>query len=73
MQAVILAAGKSSRFYPYSNLPHKSCFKVLGKTILEHTLLSIKKAGINDVIIVVGPGDFIKEEINKKELELNNN
>ncbi len=71
MQAVILAAGKSSRFYPYSNLPHKSCFKVLGKTILEHTLLSIKKAGINDVIIVVGPGDFIKEEINKKNLELN--
>ncbi|HSX40173.1 MAG TPA: NDP-sugar synthase [Candidatus Saccharimonadales bacterium] len=63
MQAVVLAAGKSSRFYPYSNYGHKSCVTLLGKTILEHTLLSVKKAGITDVILVVPPNGIIEKHI----------
>lgn len=57
MQAVLLAAGESSRFRPISDNRHKSLAKVCGKTVLEWTLLSIKKAGIKDVIIVRGPGN----------------
>lgn len=55
MQAVILAAGKSSRFYPFSTSGHKALLVIMGRTILEHTLLSIKKAGITEVIIVTAP------------------
>lgn len=63
MQAVILAAGQSSRFYPFSNFPHKALVKIMGKTLLEHTLLSIKKAGITEVIIVVGKENLIEKSI----------
>jgi UDP-N-acetylglucosamine diphosphorylase/glucosamine-1-phosphate N-acetyltransferase len=52
MQIVILAAGSSSRFYPF-NITHKASLKLLGKTIIEHTLQSVKKAGFTDVILVV--------------------
>lgn len=61
MQAVILAAGQSSRFEPFREFPHKSLIPLLGKTILEHTIYSIKKAGITDIIIVVGDTSPIPE------------
>lgn len=70
MQAVLLAAGKSSRFYPYSHL-HKSLIRIMGRTILEHTLRSVKKAGITDVIVVVGKDSPVREIIgNGKNLGL---
>lgn len=53
MQAVILAAGNSNRFYPYSSIGHKSQVSLFGKPLIVHTLLSLKKAGIRDVVIVV--------------------
>jgi UDP-N-acetylglucosamine diphosphorylase / glucose-1-phosphate thymidylyltransferase / UDP-N-acetylgalactosamine diphosphorylase / glucosamine-1-phosphate N-acetyltransferase / galactosamine-1-phosphate N-acetyltransferase len=59
MQAVILAAGISSRFYPY-NLEHKSLLKIAGEPIIVHTLRSIKTAGINEVIIVVGKDNLFE-------------
>lgn len=58
MQAVILAAGQSSRFYPF-NTEHKSCIKIAGKTIIQHTLESVKNTGITDVVIVVSPDSSI--------------
>src|SRR5438034_1431689 len=63
MQAVILAAGHSSRFYPFTNVKHKALVRIMGKTILEHTLLSIKKAGITDIIIVLGKESVIQQLI----------
>lgn len=54
MQAVITAAGQSSRFYPFTDFGHKSFIPVLGKPIILHTLESLKKAGIKDVIIITG-------------------
>lgn len=63
MQAVILAAGKSSRFYPYTGISHKSLFPIMGKPIITHTLLSIKTIGIRDVIIVISKDSAIKKLI----------
>lgn len=63
MQAVILAAGKSSRFEPFTSFSHKSMVKVLGKPLLEHTLVEVKKSGIDDVVIVVGENSTIEQEI----------
>ncbi|MBI2430685.1 MAG: NTP transferase domain-containing protein [Candidatus Levybacteria bacterium] len=53
MQAVILAAGQSSRLYPFSENKHKSFVSLFGKPLLVHTVEAIKKAGIFDIVIIV--------------------
>ncbi|MBI2031192.1 MAG: NTP transferase domain-containing protein [Candidatus Levybacteria bacterium] len=60
MQAVILSAGESTRFNPFRYFDHKSLIKILGKEILIHTIESIKKSGITDIIIVVSKKEGIK-------------
>lgn len=65
MQAVILAAGKSQRFYPFASLAHKSMLHLLGKPLLQHTLESLKKAKFDEVIIVVAPNSTIEQELEK--------
>lgn len=60
MQAVILAAGQSSRFYPY-NHSHKSLVKILGKPIILHTIESVKKSGIRNIILIVSKDPEIKK------------
>lgn len=51
--ALILAAGKSSRFEPFSDCAsHKSMLRLCGKPILEHTLEAVARAGLKEVIIV---------------------
>lgn len=53
MQAVILAAGKSTRTYPLTLTKPKPLLKVAGTTIIEHSLEQLR--GIADeAIIVVG-------------------
>lgn len=66
MQAIILAAGESSRFYPFNDL-HKSMVKIMGKTILEHTLMSVKNSGIENVVIVAANDGKIKDLIGDGE------
>lgn len=56
-QIVILAAGKSSRFYPFSDESHKSMFMICGKPIIGWTLQGLKQNGINEVVVVVGRED----------------
>ncbi len=55
MQAVILAAGSSTRTYPLTSNKPKPMLKVLDKTILEHNLdqLILTKK-VSEAIIVVG-------------------
>lgn len=53
LAAVILAAGKGVRMC--SSLP-KVVHSVAGKPIIVHVAESIKKAGIDDIILVVGHG-----------------
>lgn len=60
MQAVVLAGGDSSRFYPYSKKAHKTMVKIMGKPILQHTLEGLKDAGIKDVIIRVKDDSVIE-------------
>ena len=52
IKAVILAAGESSRFYPY-NTKHKSLIKIAGEEIIVRTVKSVKNSGIEDIILVV--------------------
>ena len=52
--ALILAAGESSRFEPYSYLGHhKSMLTVCGTPILAHVVRQIAEAGLADIVIVI--------------------
>lgn len=53
MQAVILAAGQSSRMYPFENKVHKSMIKIMGKPSLYYTIRVLKNSGITNLIIVI--------------------
>jgi len=63
-QAVILAAGESSRFWPL-NYRHKSLFYLLGRPIIYWNLKGIEETGIKKVIIVQSPKRDVEEELNK--------
>ncbi len=54
MKAVILAAGEGKRMNPLTYTRPKAMVPLAGKPILEHLILEIKQAKINEFIIVVG-------------------
>ncbi|MER3445982.1 MAG: nucleotidyltransferase [Candidatus Dadabacteria bacterium] len=56
MKAVILAAGRGSRLYPYTKYIPKCLLDIEGETILERQINHIRDCGIYEVIIVVGFG-----------------
>ncbi len=63
MQAVILAAGKGSRIYTFSEEKPKPLVEVANKPVLEHNLDQMLGV-IDEVIIVVGyKKDMIIERI----------
>jgi dTDP-glucose pyrophosphorylase len=71
MQAVILAAGKSTRTYPLTLTKPKPLLKVANKTILEYSLEAVKDIA-DEIIIVVGyKKDMIKKFISENYPNLN--
>lgn len=61
MKALIIAAGEGSRLKPLS--PSKPLTPLLGLTLLEHIILRVREAGIQELIVVVG---YKSQEIIKK-------
>lgn len=57
--AIILAAGKSSRFAPFTYERPKGLFRVKGEILIERQIEQLLKAGIKDIYIVVG---YMKEK-----------
>ena len=57
--AVILAAGKSNRFAPFTYEKPKGLFRVKGEILIERQIEQLLEAGIKDIYIVVG---FMKEK-----------
>lgn len=68
-QAIILAAGESSRFWPL-NTQHKSLLKIMGRPLIWHTIEGLKKAGIKDIIIIQGPRKDMEKELSFFSKEL---
>jgi phosphoenolpyruvate phosphomutase len=60
LQAIIIAAGPSSRLRPFTEDTPKTLLKIEEKTILQRTLECFRECGINDIAIVRG---FKKEKI----------
>ena len=54
MNAVILAAGTSSRFVPHSIEKPKGLIEVKGEILVERQIRQLQEAGIFDIIMVVG-------------------
>ena len=60
MQTLILAAGESSRFWPFSEICHKSLLKVGDKTLLEQTIEGLKG---NEIILIINPKTKLSDKI----------
>ena len=57
--AVIMAAGMSTRFAPISYERPKGVLRVKGEVLIERQIRQLQEAGINDIIVVVG---YMKEQ-----------
>lgn len=57
--AIILAAGKSYRFAPFTYERPKGLFRVKGEILIERQIRQLVDAGIDDIYIVVG---YMKEK-----------
>jgi len=66
-QAIIIAAGESSRFWPLNHY-HKSQIRILGHSLTYWTIKSLAEQGIKNIVIVVRPPFFRQEEL-KKDIE----
>ncbi|KEI97161.1 aminotransferase [Clostridium botulinum A2B7 92] len=66
MQAIMLAAGMGRRLGKYTKDNTKCLLKVCNKTLLERVVDSLKIAGINKLILVVGyKADNLKNFVNR--------
>ena len=54
MKAVILAAGEGNRLKPITSTRPKPMIPLAGKPLLEHKILGLKDAGIDEVLLIVG-------------------
>jgi len=68
MQAVILAAGESSRFWPL-NEKHKTLTRICGRPLIGFLIDDLKKAGLKDIIIVQSPKREIEKGLKDKSLK----
>jgi len=63
VKAVILAAGRSSRFKPLSDKRHKALTEVMGKPLIQHTIDELRETDVDEVIVVQGPEREIEDSI----------
>jgi L-glutamine-phosphate cytidylyltransferase len=61
MKAILLAAGEGSRLRPYTEHHPKCLVEVEGKSLLARQLEILKKAGVDEQIIV---GGYLAEQLN---------
>ena len=54
VQAIVLAAGEGTRMRPLTYTKPKVMLPVANKPILHHTIENLVKAGIDEVVLVVG-------------------
>ena len=54
MNAIIMAAGTSTRFAPLSYEKPKGLLKVKGEVLIERQIRQLLEAGITEIIVIVG-------------------
>jgi UDP-N-acetylglucosamine diphosphorylase/glucosamine-1-phosphate N-acetyltransferase len=56
IQAVLLSGGAGERAFPLCTDRPKPMFELLGKPLLQYVIENLREAGIDDLIVVAGPG-----------------
>ena len=68
--AVIMAAGMSSRFAPLSYEKHKALIEVKGEVLIERQIRQLLEAGLSDIYIVTGyqaeQFDYLRQKLGVK-------
>lgn len=54
MQALLLLAGKNSRFFPLEKTDHKGMFKIFGKPLVRYVIDDLAAAGVKEFIAITG-------------------
>lgn len=54
MKAILISAGQGSRLLPLTHEMPKCLIAVNGRTILDHQILALRTAGIEDIVVVGG-------------------
>lgn len=67
--AIILAAGKSNRFAPFTYEKPKGIFNIRGHILIERQIEQLQEANVKDIYIVVG---YMKEKFFYLEQKYNN-
>jgi len=62
MKALILAGGRGSNLEPYSSTRPATMVHISGRPVLEYIITMLKKAGINDHLVVTGHKSEILQE-----------
>lgn len=57
--AIILSAGKSNRFAPFTYEKPKGLFRVKGEILIERQIEQLKAARVEEIYVVVG---YMKEK-----------
>ena len=65
-QAVILAAGKAPRLYPFSSSRPVALLEVGGTPLIEHPIKNLLTFGIGSILIVTGFHAYQFEELSRK-------
>ncbi len=73
MKAIIIAAGKGTRLYPFTKNTPKSLLDIgQGLTLLETQLHALQDAGVTDVVIIVGyRAEQIEAKVKEYEKDFN--
>ncbi|MBP2031422.1 mannose-1-phosphate guanylyltransferase [Clostridium algifaecis] len=68
MKALLLAGGRGTRLKPLTDRIPKPMVPIMGKPLLERTILKLKKCGVNEIVIsTCYKSDFIKAYIGNGE------
>lgn len=70
MQAIILAAGKSSRLFPFGGATHKAALSLMGKSLISRTIESLRSCSVSEIIVVVSPGNGIESALASDGIDL---
>ncbi len=70
MQAVLLAAGASSRMWPVVEDCHKSLIVLMGKPLIQWTIESLQRVGVTEVIVVQGTDKKVETALAQAKLDV---